>query len=147
MSINDEFMRLNYYKRPKEYIQSEVQINPFAYDYSYNIFTVGEVTDYEAINVSITNILLSLFGQWLFELGEGSSLGTAVFENFESESYAENVLDTVIREIQSQETRITINKTESNLLIDFDNNAITFLISYIVNQSGIESIFEKKIII
>jgi phage baseplate assembly protein W len=147
MSINEEFMRLNYYKQPKEFVLENIQTVPWAYDVSYNIFDTPEVTDYEAVGMSITNIILTLFGQYLFELGIGSSIAGAVFENFENPSYAENVLDTVLVEIQEQETRVDIDKRRSNLLIDFDNNSIEFVISYTVNETGLKSVYNKKIII
>ena len=53
MALNEEYIRLNLYKKPKDSIRTlEVQTEPFAYDLHYNVFTKGEVTDYEAINIS-----------------------------------------------------------------------------------------------
>lgn len=147
MSVNEEFMRLNYYKKPKEFVLENIQTVPWAYDVSYNIFDNPEVTNYEAISMSITNIILTLFGQYLFELGIGSSIAGTVFENFKNPSYAENILDTVLVEVQEQEVRVNIDKQRSNLLINFDDNSIEFVISYTVNETGVQSVYNKKIII
>lgn len=146
MALNSEYLRLNLYKKPADAVRDlDVQSEPFAYDLHYNVFTKGEVTDYEAINVSITNILLTTFGELLFELGIGSSLSAVLFNQITSVDRGEELLTAIIEEVEAIETRINIVSEQARLKIKPDNNSLEIELPYEIKKTGLKSLFTKRI--
>tara|TARA_R110001592_G_scaffold283933_1_gene552188 strand:+ start:899 stop:1345 length:447 start_codon:yes stop_codon:yes gene_type:complete len=146
MALNEEYLRLNLYKKPTDAIRNlEVQTEPFATDLHYNIFTKGEVNDYDAINVSITNILLTSVGELLFNLGFGSSMSRALFSQIAEESIAEELLDILIQEVEAIETRINIVTNQARLNIKPDSNSMEIELPYVLKQSGLTSLYKQRI--
>jgi phage baseplate assembly protein W len=117
----------------------------FAYDLSKNIVTEGELHDYDAINQSIEIILSTDYGERVFLPNFGSILPSVLFENITQQS-GENLLDTIISDIETWEDRITIISEQCALDIVEDENSISISIPYIVNEAGIVSSFEKVIL-
>ena len=146
MALNEEYLRLNLYKKPRDTIRNlEVQTEPFAHDLHYNVFTKGEVTDYDAINVSITNILLTQFGELLFNLNIGSSLSLTIFSEINSVDAGEQILDELIEEVQRVETRIIIVSSQASLNIQPDKHTMEIELPYVIKQSGVSSSFKQRI--
>jgi|TARA_R110001592_G_scaffold284251_2_gene552580 phage baseplate assembly protein W len=146
MALNEEYLRLNLYKKPADTIRNlEVQTEKFAYDLHYNVFTRGEVTDYEAISVSITNILLTSFNEILFKNNLGSSTSFILFGNASNTEYSETLVDRIIAEILLYETRIQI--VESNVMVNInrDTHTLDIEIPYVIKQSGLTSLYKKRI--
>ena len=118
----------------------------FAYDLSNNILSKGDVYDYDAINQSIENILMTSYGDKLFNPFFGSSLGGQLFEGM-SDEFIENksIIDNLINEINLWENRITFKKSECSFEADSNNNTIVLTLTYIVNKNQIQNTFKRKI--
>lgn len=141
----NEYLRVNLYKKGPDFYQDlDVKKDKFAYDYSDKIFTVGEVTDHNAINMSIKNICLTSFGNLLFEPSIGSSLGGAMWEGITVDR-AEAILDNLIEEILRIETRIIIDSSKVSMNIYQDKNTIDISIPYKVSSTGVESLFKQRV--
>ena len=146
MALNEEYLRLNLYKKPADAIRNlEVQTEKFAYDLHYNVFTRGEVTDYEAISVSITNILLTSFNEILFKNNLGSSVSFMLFSNASNTEFAETLVDRIIAEILLYETRIDIVQSKVMVSIDRDIHTLDIEIPYVIKQSGLTSLYKQRI--
>lgn len=140
-----EFLRVNLYKKGPDFYEGlQVKDEPFAIDLSDKIFSVGEVKDHKAINVSIKNICLTSFGNLLFEPGIGSTLGSALWEGMTT-SNAESILDNLVNEILRIETRINIDSSKVTMNIYQDKNTVEISIPYKVNSTGIESLFKQRV--
>jgi phage baseplate assembly protein W len=118
----------------------------FAYDVDKDVSMIGEVVNEKAINNSIENILLTGYGERMFLPYFGSPLGYIVFESLNTVN-GERILDEIIEAIKRWEKRITILENEVELNILKDQNTITIVIPYIINRSGLQSTFSRKIIL
>ncbi len=118
----------------------------FAYDIDKDVKEIGEVSNENAINNSIENILLTGYGERIFLPYFGSPLGLVVFESLNNVN-GEKILDEILNAIKRWETRITIIEREVELNILKDQNTITLVIPYIINRSGLKSTFSRKIIL
>lgn len=146
MPLNEEYLRLNLYKNPNGFLTDlQTESSKWAYDLSYNIFSVGEVNDYDAINVSITNIILTNLGQLLFEPRVGSRVSASLFETISDASDGERILDDLITDIKINERRIDIDSSNAKLNIFLDKNSMEFEIPYTMKRSGLNSLYKKRI--
>lgn len=116
----------------------------WAIDISKNVVSDGVVYNEEAINQSIESILATYFGERIFRLDFGSSLGRTLFNSL-NESTGEELLSSIINSIKRFERRIRIVEDQARLILDSENNAIYLLLYYIINERQITSQFEKKI--
>lgn len=117
----------------------------FAYDIHKKIETKGEAFNEEAINLSIENILSTMFGERIFLLEFGSPLFGTMFENLNEEN-GEELLDKVIQSIEKWEDRIFIFKDRAEMQILYDDNTLILTIPYSIIQNNIRGTFKKKIV-
>jgi phage baseplate assembly protein W len=145
--VPTEYLRNNLYKKDASYYNG-LRLNedqkPFAYDLNVNLFAIGESRNEEAINTSIINILLSRFGEYLFEPRIGSSLGATIFERIDANN-GEDLLDTVLSEIENIEKRIILQRANAKMSVYSDQNSMTLYIPYVVKETGKAFDFNKKI--
>lgn len=119
--------------------------DPFAYDLAKDILTKGEAFDEEAINLSINNILSTIFTERLFKPSFGSSLQLMLFETIAETQQLQHILNSIIASLKQWETRIFI--LEDQCIADFDpeNHLLSLQIPYIINKSGILNSYESNI--
>lgn len=147
MSLNNEYLRLNLYKQNADFETGlEIKSPVFAYDLDQDIFSVGQVTNEEALAVSIQNILMTLIGQVIFELQIGTNLGATVFENF-NESLAETFLSELITSIEAQDNRLEVIRSESSIAVFRESNSIDLKIGFVAIDTGTFGLFERTITI
>lgn len=144
MAVNNEYIRLNRFKRDDRYWIQEVPEKSipikknFAYDLSLNP-TKGEIVDYKAINASILMIILSNFGEHPFRPYLGSSAQNMPFESFQLNMNH----DELAEEIEKIETRIKV--LGINITADPDNHSIKLNIPYMVIDTGDVSEFDQRL--
>ena len=118
----------------------------FAYDLSNDILSKGEVYDYDAINQSIENIIMTGLGERLFSPFFGSSIGNLLFEGMSNDLLeSETMIDTLISEIGLWENRITFKRSECYFTPEPDNNKLILELTYIVKKNQITNTFKRKI--
>lgn len=154
MAVNPEYIRLNRYKYPREQwvfdskkseLESKVGVEPhFAYDLSHNVFTKGEVFDEKAINESITLLLLTMKGELIFRPNVGTSLPTVPFENMTT-SINNEIVNTVLNEIESVEQRISFVRSECKVFVYPDENSIDMSLKYYILRTGEVGEYKQKI--
>ena len=133
MPVNNEYIRLNRYKRSEYHwivedpVKSTPIEKPFALDLSLNP-ALGESSNYKSISDSITMIILSSYGEHIFRPWLGSSLQTMTFENFGEWS------GDLASEIEKIETRVKV--VNSSVLADPDNHTLRIDITYMVLDTG-----------
>lgn len=119
-------------------------IDNYAIDLSKQSLTTTDVYDDTAIKQSIENIILTVPGERVFEIGFGSSLMTVVFRNMNSES-GERLLDSLILSINKYEPRVSVLSSKCRLIINPKENSVYFSIPYIILKSNTTGEFSKKI--
>ena len=119
-------------------------VKNYAYDLGKNTTTDADVVDEVAINQSIENIFFTNFGERVFKPNFGSNLLASLFEAATSERLTQLYSD-VLDQLQTYETRVTINKSSCNLYFDDSNNAMYIRIAYSINRTGIQGSLSKKV--
>lgn len=148
MAVDQDYIRLNHFRRPSSYwgvVAPEKATpieKPFAYDLSVNALSKGEVTDYKAINASITMIVLSVRGEHIFRPYIGSSIATSVFENY-TPAKNQALLKALTEEIEAVETRIKV--LDARAYVDPDNHTMTLNIPYMVLETGELAEYNQKL--
>jgi len=118
----------------------------FAYDLSNDVLSKGEIFDYDVINQSIENIIMTSFGERLFSPYFGSSIGGLLFEGMSEDLINnEGMIDTLISEISLWENRIVFKRSECSFTADADNNTLILELTYIVKKNQIQNTFKRKI--
>ena len=136
MALNNEYLRLNLFKKDAEFFDGLSETTEkYAYDLDHDIFSVGEVTDAEAISVSIQNIISTIFGQLVFEPGIGSQTGLTTFTNF-TEQDASTFFDNLVQTIEAIETRCSIIREDSNVDIYKNENSMDIKLTFQVIGDG-----------
>ena len=121
------------------------QSSNFAYDISKNVISKGEAIDIDAINQSIESILMTTYGERIFNLGFGSSLSLQVFE-IQDQKSGEKLLNEIANSIRQWDDRVIIIEDKMQLIIDQNSNSMFLSIPYSVKNSNLKSIFQKKLI-
>lgn len=117
----------------------------YAYDIDKKVISKGEATNEAAINLSIENILSTIFGERFFNLEFGSPLMLQLFENLNEEN-GEKLLDAIIDSIEKWEDRIFIYKNLATLQIIYDLNALVLTLKYSIIQNNLTGTFKKRIV-
>ncbi len=117
----------------------------YAYDLAKRVLTKGEALNAEAINVSIENVLSTVYGERIFLLEFGSPLFGTMFENL-NESTADTLLDKIIESIEKWEDRIYIHKNLARIQIIVDLNTLVLSIPYSIIQNNLTGTFKKRIV-
>lgn len=115
-----------------------------AYDISKDIITVGEVTNRDAIEQSIEDILGTSYGERPFMPTYGSILPLQTFESFTG-NYGEQVLDSLLDSIELWEDRIVLSRDKSFVEYNVDANSINLGIVYTMKKTGITTSFNRNI--
>ena len=131
---------------PDQQLTQNSVIENWAYDLDKYPLTKGESFDEKVINLSIENILSTLRGERLFNENFGSILPLIEFEQLNYNS-AFDLLNSLLVSIRRFEKRITVIKDKIELNIITEENALTLVIPYIVNRTGLENTFNRKIIL
>ena len=116
----------------------------WAYDSSYNMYSVVEIYNEKVINQSIEMILSTPIGSRLFNLNFGSNFSLRIFDNMNPQ-YLQSVIDDTISRIEMWEDRIIIIKDAVNLNVQPDKNAMKLTIPYIIKARNIKGEFSKYI--
>lgn len=117
----------------------------FAYDLSSDILSKGEVYNEDAINVSINNILSTLFTERLFKVAFGSALQLLLFDTISTTSQLQTILNGVTASLKQWEPRIIVIEDQCAADFNQDTHILQLKIPYIINKSGIVNSFETKI--
>lgn len=120
-------------------------LTDYALDLSKKALTETDALDAKAINQSIENIIMTDFGERVFEPKFGINLSTVVFNRLDSRS-GEVLLDNIISQIINFEPRITILSNSCSLNISKQTNSIRLQIIYIINKTNTPAEFNKKIV-
>lgn len=124
----------------KRYITTQ-----YAIDISLKTISQGEVVDAKVISQSIENILMTGNNERVFEPTYGSFLPNMVFRNM-TVSYANDVLENIIRLIKKFETRIFIKEQDCRIDVITSSATIEISIPYIITASGTAAEFNKRIV-
>ena len=119
-------------------------VKNYAYDLGKNTITDADVVDEVAINQSIENIFFTNFGERVFKPNFGSNLLFSLFEAATSERLTRLYSD-VLGQLQTFETRVTIDQAASSLFFDDNNNTMFITIAYSINQTGMQGSLSKKV--
>lgn len=147
MAVNEEYVRLNHFKRSEYHWvveapeKSVVKEKPFAYDISPFVISKGEVIDYEAINSSITMIILSLRGDHIFRPWLGSSIQATPFELMKRASI--DMKERLKEEVEKIEKRI--NVLNVSVEASEDSHVLEVNLKYIVIGSGTLGEYSQKL--
>jgi phage baseplate assembly protein W len=119
--------------------------DPFAYDLAKDILTKGEAYNEEAINLSINNILSTIFTERLFKSEFGSSLQLMLFESITTTQQLQYILNSIISSLKQWETRIWVIEDECIADFDPEQHLLYLKIPYIINKAGIVNTYESNI--
>lgn len=117
----------------------------WAYDIDKNPIDQGEIWDVDCINQSIEMILGTIPGERLFNTSFGYGLQYRIF-NIASPEEAESILNEAAKAIQKWEDRINLVESQMRIIADVDRHFVVLIIPYIIKRTGIQSIFQKKVI-
>jgi hypothetical protein len=129
LNKNSDFQRLDSGKVESEY-----------YDWNYDL-EKGELWNKLALDQMIESVLVTEPHERLFNLGYGSPLYRVLFENF---SRLEAVMSLIFDTIEFW-VPIQIDRTNTKVEADEDNNTISFQIPYISNNGMVAGIFARRI--
>ena len=119
----------------------------FCYDLSDKIISKGECYDTDVINQEISNILGTNYGERVFNLGFGSSLGFKLFEIFDTRS-GEELLNLIVEQLYVYlSNQITIDEANIKMDLDKNNNSMAIFIPYSVKNTAKKSYYKKKFIL
>jgi len=116
----------------------------WAFDFSVQTQTVGEIKNEDVINQSIEMILSTLPGERLFNPTFGSDFQLRIFDTMDNE-FLERLIDDTVGAIQRWETRIEIIEGEIQLTINPDGNSALIYIPYIMLERQMKAAFQRKI--
>ena len=116
----------------------------YAQDISKNLISDGYVYNEQAINNSLENILLTLTGERIFNVGFGSILPAQTFSQV-SFSQAETLLTELVNVIGFWENRINVVESEIEMIIDKHKNSVILVIPYVISRNGMTGTFSRKI--
>lgn len=117
-------------------------------DWAYDISTSlrrGEELNRNAIRQSISNILGVIPGERLFNLGFGTTLWSHIFNYNLTEVYRQKITDTLIRDILRWEDRITINRNEIDIKLDYDKKSVELFIPFRIKNSSMNDVWHNII--
>ena len=148
MALNNEYLRLNLFKKDVEFFEGLSETNEkYAYDLDHDIFSVGEVTDAEAVSISIQNIISTIYGQLVFEPTIGSETGLTTFSNF-TEQDASTFFDNLVKAIETIETRCIIIREDSTVDIYKNENSMDIKLTFqVIGDGGDIGTLERQITI
>ena len=90
----------------------------YAYDLADKVISKGELYDEDVINQEITNILGCNFGERVFNLTFGSSLGFKLFEIFDQRS-GEELLNLITKQLYVYlSSQIIIDEPNLKMILD-----------------------------
>ena len=147
MAVNPEYIRLNRFKRSDYHWVVEApeksvpKTDPFAEDFSFNILSKGVVADYEAINASISMIVLSTAGDHIFRPWLASVAQTTPFEPFSK--VRATFPDDLKSDIERLEKRIKI--IDLNTAVSEDAHELELRIRYVVVAGGGVGEYSQKL--
>jgi phage baseplate assembly protein W len=145
MGLDNEYLRVNLFKKNSAFYNGlEDESKPNFYDLDHDVFKVGEVTDEDAISVSIQNILSTRLGEVIFESSLGSPLKTATFQNF-TEADAEIFLDGLIESISNIETRIEVLRSRTSVQIYTNDNTMDISLAFVILDTNTIGFFERQV--
>lgn len=144
-SIN-EYKRLNTYRKDRDFLQNSGSgaTEHYAYDLSRNIITDGESYDEYAIAQSIENIVLTGYGERIFEPSFGSGITSIPFSRADSR-LLNTALDTLIDRIEKTDYRVSIMRDRCKMIMDPDNNQVTLEIVFFVKSNYKVGVFSRTL--
>jgi phage baseplate assembly protein W len=116
----------------------------WCYDLHQNFISNGEILNELVIKQSIDSIILTNFGERLFNRSFGSGLLSYVFENI-NEKTGEQILDNLINSIKKWEDRIIVDSNNCKLNVNVDENSISVIIPYKIIRTGNNDVYVKNI--
>lgn len=119
--------------------------NNFANDVSIKTISKGQVSDEDVLKQSIENILGTCLGERLFNLSFGCPLMIRIFEIGDAKA-GNQLIDDIVRAIKYWDNRVTLIESDIRLNIDLNNHSAFISIPFIINATGLKSVFQKKII-
>ena len=116
----------------------------FARDFNFKIAKKKEAYDYDDIKQSITNIILTIMGERLFNVGFGSNLYGMLFNN--SISLTENaILRHIIDRVLTLDNRVAIHEELSYASVNPDANSVFVFLSVYIKSTGSVIEWEEEI--
>ena len=117
----------------------------WTYDIDKNPIDQGEIWDGDVLNQSIELILVTNYGERLFNPTFGFGLLGRIFEVM-SPTAADGLLDEMAEAIRRWEDRITLIESQMRIISNVDLHTISIIIPYIIKRSQIQSVFKKNLI-
>jgi len=117
----------------------------YALDLNKKVLTNVDAIDKQVISQSIESILMTDFGERVFEPNFGSFLSTIVFDRINEKS-GESILDSIIEQILKFENRISIYTESCSLNISRSTHTMEIKIMYVINKTKTPGEFNKKIV-
>jgi phage baseplate assembly protein W len=116
----------------------------WAVDLSKNLKTEGEIYNEDAIYQSVESLILTVFGERIFNTAIGSEAYKLIFRNLHSIN-GEKALDDIIRSIRIWEPNVTVLEDEAKFIKDIGQHAIFVYIPYVVNYSNVRTHYLTKL--
>lgn len=121
---NSDFKRIETFKVQSKY-----------YDFD-PYWTHKEYWDWQALDTYIENVIMTMPGERIFNLGFGSPLFSIIFENA-NDDIVQSLYESTLNLIESY-VPVKLNKSKCKLDIDGQNHVATILINYDSNDGMIK---------
>lgn len=126
-------------------------VNPtvqhFATDVALDVVKQGEVYDVDVIKQSITNILLTIMGERLFNIQFGTNLFTMLFNSVNTYATVYAVKTHLIDKILTFEKRIAIYENQSTVTFNPDSNELFVSITFKLKATDETAVWENTLVL
>jgi len=134
--------------------QQEVNIrtiNPtvqhFGTDIALDVVKQGEIYDIDVVKQSITNILLTIMGERLFNIQFGTNLFSMLFNSVNTYATVYAVKTHIIDKILTFEKRISIYENQSTVIFNPDTNELSVSITFELKATAETAVWENTLVL
>ena len=122
-------------------------VNHYAVDLAHKTIQHGVVYDIEVIKQSITNIILTMMGERLFNLQFGTNLYGMIFNSGVTVQNAQAIKSHVIDKVLTYETRIAIYEEQSEVIFDPNLNELQLKLHFIVKETAERALWQETVVL
>ena len=116
----------------------------WAVDLSKNLKTKGEIYNEDVIYQSVESIIMTVFGERIFNTAIGSEAYSMIFKNLHAIN-GEKALDDINRSIRIWEPNVTVDEDDSKFIKDMSQHAIFVYIPYVINYTNVRTHYLTKL--
>lgn len=133
------------YNPDKVVITDKPTTNNYAVDLAYKVIDKGVVYNVDVIKQSITNIILTMMGERLFNLQFGTDLYGMVMNTTALPTGGEVLKQHLIDRVLTYEKRVNIIEDDSYAIIGYDTNSVQIRLSFMVKESAELAVWDNTI--